>query len=303
MNFSTKNYSIKSKSFINLIIFLFIVCTISCNNANQQIEDDIKMYTATWDEIINDGKLDLFNDSNFTTDITLHMSPENVVGINNVKDFYANYLTGFSNIEFTIVDVFGQNDKIVKHWNFKGTHTGDFFGIPATGKLVNIDGTTLVKMKDGKIAEEQDFMDNMQFMQQLGILSSPDNMATIQKLYADFAKGDIPAVGAAMDEKIEWNEAENFPYADGNPYIGFDSILNGVFARIGAEWEYWNLTDLDYHEMSNNMILATGRYQAKYKKNSAIINLQMAHLWSLKDGKVTKFQQFADTKGITDSIY
>ncbi|MBE9491158.1 MAG: ester cyclase, partial [Bacteroidetes bacterium] len=189
-----------------------------------------------------------------------------------------------------------------KHWNFKGTHTGDFFGIPATGNSVNIDGTTLVKMKDGKIAEEQDFMDNMLFMQQLGILSSPDNINIIKKLYDDFAKGDIPAVGAVMDEKIEWNEAEGFPYADGNPYIGLDAIVNGIFARIGEEWEYWNLTDLNFNEMSNNMILATGRYQAKYKKNGTLINLQMAHLWSLKDGKIIKFQQYADTKTIANAI-
>mgnify|MGYP000633594753 FL=1 len=50
-----------------------------------------------------------------------------------------------------MADVFGQGDKIVKHWNFKGTHSGDFFGIPATGKSVNVEGVTLVKMKDGKI--------------------------------------------------------------------------------------------------------------------------------------------------------
>tara|TARA_B110000967_G_C18600985_1_gene419224 strand:- start:53 stop:226 length:174 start_codon:yes stop_codon:yes gene_type:complete len=56
----------------------------------------------------------------------------------------------------------------VKHWNFKGTHTGDFFGIPATGKKVDIDGVNLVKMKDGKIAQEQDFMDNLLFNQQQG---------------------------------------------------------------------------------------------------------------------------------------
>ena len=291
-----------SKISISLLFFTVILCIMSCNNPNQQIEDNIKMYTATWDEIINNGKLDLFNDSNFSTDITLLMSPENVIGIDNVKDFYANYLIGFSNIEFTMIDVFGQNDKIVKHWNFKGTHTGDFFGIPATGNSVNIDGTTLVKMKDGKIAEEQDFMDNMLFMQQLGILSSPDNINIIKKLYDDFAKGDIPAVGAVMDEKIEWNEAEGFPYADGNPYIGLDAIVNGIFARIGEEWEYWNLTDLNFNEMSNNMILATGRYQAKYKKNGTLINLQMAHLWSLKDGKIIKFQQYADTKTIADAI-
>ena len=283
-----------------LTLFTTVLLFTSC--ANQQVEKNIKMYSNVWDEIINNGKLDLFNDTNFDPNITLIMSPENVVGIEATKDFYANYLTGFSNIEFTIVDVFGQGDKIVKHWNFKGTHSGDFFGIPPTGKSVDLDGTTLVKMKDGKIAEEQDFMDNMLFMQQLGILSSPDNVPIIQKLYDDFAKGDIEAVGAAMDAKIEWNEAENFPYADGNPYIGFDAILEGVFGRIGAEWDYWDLTDLNYHDITNNKVLVTGRYQGKYKKNGATINLQMAHLWDLKDNKVTKFHQFADTKGIADAI-
>ena len=41
---------------------------------------------------------------------------------------------------------------------------------PATCKEVNVDGVTLVLMKDGKIAREQDFMDNLEFMQQLGII-------------------------------------------------------------------------------------------------------------------------------------
>lgn len=69
-----------------------------------------------------------------------------------------------------MIDAFGQGDKIVKHWNFKGTHSGDFFGIPATGNKVDVSGVTLVKMKEGKIAQEQDFMDNLEFMQQLGLI-------------------------------------------------------------------------------------------------------------------------------------
>jgi len=283
-----------------LTLFTAVLLFTSCTNG--KVDTNIKMYSNVWDEIINNGNLGYFNEDNFDTNITLIMSPKNIVGIEAAKDFYANYITGFSNVEFTIVDIFGQNDKLVKYWNFKGTNTGEFFGMPPTGNKVDIDGVTLVKMKNGKIVQEQDFMDNMAFMQQLGIVSSPDNMAVIQKLYNDFTKGDMEAVGAALDANIEWNEAENFPYADGNPYIGFDAILNGVFARIGAEWEYWNLVDLNYHDMANNQVLVTGRYQGKYKKNSAVIDIQMAHLWNLRDGKVTKFQQFADTKGIDEAI-
>jgi steroid delta-isomerase-like uncharacterized protein len=89
---------------------------------------------------------------------------------NSARAYYANYLTGFSDITFTIKDVFGMGDKLVKHWNFKGTHTGLFFGIPATHKKVDIDGVTLVRMENGKIAEERDFFDNLEFMQQLGLI-------------------------------------------------------------------------------------------------------------------------------------
>ena len=78
-----------------------------------------------------------------------------------------NYLIGFSDIEFTIIDVLGQGDRLVKHWNFKGTHTGEFFGMPASGNKLNLSGTTLVTMKDGKIAREQDFFDVMSMVKQL----------------------------------------------------------------------------------------------------------------------------------------
>ena len=86
-------------------------------------------------------------------------------------------------------------------------------------------------MKEGKIAQEQDFMDNLVFMGQLGIdpFLNPANVMIVQKIYNDFAAGDIPSFQAALDEKVVWNEAENFPLADGNPYIGFDAIAKGVF--------------------------------------------------------------------------
>jgi len=99
----------------------------------------------------------------------MHTNPDSV-SIDSARAYYANYLTGFSDITFTIVDVFGKGNKLVKHWNFKGKHTGLFFGIPATGKTVNVDGVTLVRMQDGKIAEERDFFDNLELIQQQGII-------------------------------------------------------------------------------------------------------------------------------------
>ena len=163
-----------------LLLLIIVFATLfACNNSQSDkakeptvdsVATNIKMYTNVWDEIINKRKLDKFNDTNFTKNVVMHISPTDVVGIDSARAYYANYLAGFSNISFTIKDVFGMGNKLVKHWNFKGTHTGVFFGIPATNKKVDIDGVTLVRMENGKIAEERDFLDNLEFMQQLGLI-------------------------------------------------------------------------------------------------------------------------------------
>lgn len=284
------------------LLFLLSIVLTSWSCSNSRTERDIKMYTETWDQIVNSSNIDLINNTNFTDSITLISSPKNIVGIADFKAYYQNFLTGFSDIKFTMVNVFGQGDNIVKHWNFKGTHSGDFFGIPATGKTVDIDGVTLVKMKDGKIAQEQDFMDNMLFMQQLGIVSDNENISLINVLYKYFEIGDIPAVLAGLDANVVWNEAESNDYASGNPYIGPDAVLNGIFARIGEDYEYFKLADIKLHDMSHNQVLATLRYQAKLKKNGVVFDAQAEHLWTLNNGKVVAFQQFVDTKKLADAF-
>ncbi len=129
-----------------------------------------------------------------------------------------------------------------------------------------------------------------------------ENAAVIDGLYQAFAEGDIPAALEPMAPDIVWNEAEGFPYADNNPYVGPEAVLNGVFARIGAEWEYWNLTDIELHDVSGNKVLATLRYDAKHKATGKTIDSQTAHLWTLRDGKIIGFQQFTDTKQASDAV-
>ena len=110
------------------------------------------MYEKVWFEFLNNGHLAV-SAEHFTQDVTIITDQGNIVGLTwCVTISTVNYLNGFSDIEFTIVDAFGQGDKIVKHWNFKGTHTGAFFGIPATGNKLDLSGTTLVTMRDGRVA-------------------------------------------------------------------------------------------------------------------------------------------------------
>ncbi|MGA8854140.1 MAG: ester cyclase [Christiangramia sp.] len=282
------------------ILFALTILGFSTSFSQNQTEKNIEMYSRVWDEIINDGEIDQINNSSFDENVVLVTNPENITGIDDFKAYYQNFLTGFSDISFDIINIFGQDNNIVKHWRFKGKHTGDFFGIPATGKNLDLEGVTLVKMKDGKIMEEHDFMDNMDFMAQLGLVSNPRNMEIIDSVYKAFTAGDVPAVLSKMDAEIKWNEAEGNKYAEDNPYIGPDAIVNGVFGRIMEEHEYFKLKDIELHEMSNNQVLATLRYDAKWK-NGETYDAQAAHLWTLEDGKIVAFQQYVDTKKLAET--
>ena len=142
----------------------------SCQDASldnksetNQLEKDLKLYQMVWDEFLA-GDTTVINTDNFVEDIVIVTDQGDLVGIDACKSYYMNYLDGFSDIEWTILDAFGQGDKLVKHWNFKGTHIGDFFGMPATGNYLDLSGTTIVTMIDGKIAKEHDFFDMKSFL-------------------------------------------------------------------------------------------------------------------------------------------
>jgi len=133
-------------------------------------------------------------------------------------------------------------------------------------------------------------------------MENNQNIKVVNDLYNAFATGDIPTVLGLMQADITWNEAESNSLADGNPYIGPDAILSGVFARIGERHEYFNLKDIELHNMSDNKVLATLRYDGKVKSTAKTYNAQAAHLWTLNgEGKIKAFQQFVDTKKLADS--
>lgn len=133
-------------------------------------------------------------------------------------------------------------------------------------------------------------------------MTSAQNIQVIDTIYQAFAVGDMPTVLGKMHPEIKWNEAEGNSLADGNPYIGPDAVLTGVFARLGANHDYFNLMNIKLHGRDESMVLATLRYDAKVKATGKTYNAQVAHLWTLDDdGKITAFQQYVDTKKLTEA--
>jgi ketosteroid isomerase-like protein len=122
------------------------------------------------------------------------------------------------------------------------------------------------------------------------------NSERMKVIYDAFADGDVDKVLANFTEDIQWSEAENFIYDYGEPLVGADAIVEGVFAKLGAEWEYWNLEDKQFVDVGEDKVLVTGRYKAKHKISGKVLDAQFAHLLHLKDTLLASFQQYTDTK-------
>jgi len=61
-------------------------------------------------------------------------------------------------------------DRVVENWTFTGTHTGEFLGIPATGKTIQVRGLEIWRVEDAQVVERWGVIDVAGVLDQLGLL-------------------------------------------------------------------------------------------------------------------------------------
>ena len=121
----------------------------------------------------------------------------------------------------------------------------------------------------------------------------PTNKEIIAGAYASFAKGDVPSVLAVMDPTIEWTEAEGWPLYSGT-LVGPQAVVDGVFMRLGEIGENFsvNVTQL---VAEGDTVVALGTTSWNRNGSGEPAEVKTAHVWTLADGKVTRFQQHVDS--------
>ena len=118
------------------------------------------------------------------------------------------------------------------------------------------------------------------------------NKEIIAGAYASFAKGDVPSVVALMDPEIEWIQAEGWPL--NGTMVGPQAIVDGVFMRLGEIGENFSV-DVTQLVAEGDTVVGLGTYSWDRKGSSEPAEVKIAHVWTLADGKVTRFQQHVDT--------
>ena len=93
-------------------------------------------------------------------------------GLKGVKQFMASYLAAFPDIHFEALDTIAEGNVVCARARVTGTHTGEFLGIPATNKMVDIEISDWVRFDDqAKAVEHWGYTDNLELLQQLGVIS------------------------------------------------------------------------------------------------------------------------------------
>lgn len=122
----------------------------------------------------------------------------------------------------------------------------------------------------------------------------------VSGIYEAFAAGDPEAFAAALHPEIVWNEAENNTYADLNPYVGPQAVMEGVIGRVVTDWVDFTATPQEMIAEGDRVVVL-GRYTGAYAATGETIDAQMVHVWTVQDGQAIRFQQYVDTLQLSEA--
>ncbi|KAH0785991.1 ester cyclase [Histomonas meleagridis] len=100
-------------------------------------------------------------------------SPEPLRGPEGYVETVKFMRSGFSDIQWAIIQSVKEGDKIAVYWSLTGTHDGTFMGVPPTGRKIQGRSMCIYEFKDGKILKETGIPDIFGILQQIGGIPSP----------------------------------------------------------------------------------------------------------------------------------
>jgi ketosteroid isomerase-like protein len=128
-----------------------------------------------------------------------------------------------------------------------------------------------------------------------------NNVELVKQGYQNFAEGNVEAAVALFHPEIEWHESKGFPFVSGDGIsIGPNSVVNDIFAQLPENYENFNI---EIQELfgSEDKVVMVGYYKGIWKATGKEFKANATHVWTVKEGKLTKFFQAVDTAEIINS--
>jgi steroid delta-isomerase-like uncharacterized protein len=135
-------------------------------------EQNKALVRRVFEESINKHNLNVF-DELLAPNYVNHNMPTPAPGPEGLKQVVSMFLTAFPDFHVTLEDVIAEGDKVASRGVWRGTHQGNFMGIPATGKSIAVSYSDIWRIENGRAVENWVQMDMLGLMQQLGVAPAP----------------------------------------------------------------------------------------------------------------------------------
>ena len=173
------------RSFVFLPVVILMSFSLGCQNqqavaefeemkAQAEVEEQNRELVLSFFEAWGKGDFDAVDDY-CSPDLKFYFPSNNPNPISRgeLKDFAKAYREAIHSIEWTMEEMIASGDKVVMRFVERGTHVGEFMGIPATGNTYEASGIGITRIEDGRIVEQWEDFDMLGMMQQLGMELRP----------------------------------------------------------------------------------------------------------------------------------
>ena len=125
-------------------------------------------------------------------------------------------------------------------------------------------------------------------------------IGVVSSFYESLGKGDVPGVLGLLDPQVKWTEAERFPYYSGT-WVGPQAVLDNLLKRVAADWTDFAATPRDYL-VEGTKVVSLGTYSGVYKRTGKSMRADFAHVWTVENGKITRFVMYTDTAKLLEAL-
>src|SRR5215208_8519377 len=124
--------------------------------------------------VFEQGNIDLL-DELLAPDYVNHTpaTPELPTGPEGVKEVVSMFRSAMPDLRVVVEDMIAESDKVATRYTLEGTHEGELFGVPPTSQRLSIKSMTVERVSEGRIQDHWRVSDNLDMMQQLGVVSEP----------------------------------------------------------------------------------------------------------------------------------
>lgn len=133
-------------------------------------DENKQVVRRTVEECWNTGNADLA-DELYSSDFVFHTEGDGEMrSPESIKQWLSVLRGAIPDLTYEIGALYGDGDRVAMRYNVRGTHEGEFQGIPATGAKLDLTGHMVFRLNDGQIAEAWGYWDTLGLMIALGII-------------------------------------------------------------------------------------------------------------------------------------